>query len=227
VSRPLVPPPWRVAAWVAIAVGALGTGLLAVLLHHSAGTGFDRWVEDGVFAHVGSTGARFLLHASEPALSAGVIAVVAVIAGLTRRWALLALAVTAPLLAVFVTEGLLKPAVGRYMTARALPEPMTSHLLSGAFPSGHETGVAAAAVVIVVAAGHLRAPLFGRLGLGVALLGWLVLAALGLVRNQYHYATDTVGAVGVAVGTVLTTALLIDATAPAVVRSATRRRQFT
>ena len=43
------------------------------------------------------------------------------------------------------------------------------------------------------------------------LLGlWVGLAAIGLVRNHFHYATDTIGAVGVATAVVLASALLIE-----------------
>ena len=80
-----------------------------------------------------------------------------------------------------------------------------------AFPSGHETALTSAVLVLLVLV--LRSNLSGRrraLAVGIALL-WIVLGAAGLVRNLYHYATDTVGGICVATVVVLGAALVVDA----------------
>src|SRR4051794_11546088 len=112
---PLITARWRPAVYVVLAAAVLVAGGLALWLHHSASTSFDDWAVRRSQAHIGPSGARFLLHVSEPALSGGVILLVAAGAALARRWALLTFAVTAPLLAIVITEYLLKPATGRYM----------------------------------------------------------------------------------------------------------------
>lgn len=225
---PLITARWRAAGYVLLAVAALVAGGLALWLHQAARTSFDDWALSRSQAHIGPSGGRFLLHFSEPALSGGVIVLVAAGAALARRWTLLALAATGPLLAVVVTEYLLKPATGRYMYQPGVSERVLQEIFSGAYPSGHETGVAAAALLVFLAAGQLPLRPVARTALLAGLLGWVAIAALGLVRNDYHYATDTVGAVGVAAAVVLALALLIDAIAPAVMgRRLDVRRQLT
>jgi membrane-associated phospholipid phosphatase len=215
---PLVAARYRGAAWALIGAAALVTCVLAVRLHDGSATRFDRWALRRSIADVGTDGARFLLHCSDPALSFGVIAVVAMAAVLGRRWALVALAALGPGLAVLLTEQVLKPIIGRFMTFPWMDPELSRQLYSGAFPSGHETGVASAALLVLVGAGQLRLRPTVRAGLIVVLCGWTALAALGLIRNSYHYATDTFGAVGVSVVVVLGGALLIDRTAAAIAR---------
>ena len=118
-------------------------------------------------------------------------------------------AAVSPILAIVLTEVVLKPIVGRSLTydfaGIALPR-------SGAFPSGHETGLAVAdrrargADAARAAGGGLA-----RRSSWCALALWTAIGAVGLVANLYHYATDTIGGVLVAVAAVLGVALLVDA----------------
>jgi hypothetical protein len=55
---------------------------------------------------------------------------------------------------------------------------------------------------------------------------WVVLAAAGLVRNAFHYATDTVGALLLCTAVVPAVALAIDAVSAAINRRASARREL-
>lgn len=206
---PLITARWRVPALVAVGAAVAVVAALGTLTYRSANTPFDNWVVVRLIRHVGPTGARIMIDLSAPALSIGILAAVAVGAVIARRWDLLALTVIGPALAVLVSEEVLKPVVGRlagpfvYVGSTVAAEP-------GAFPSGHETGVVAAALVLLLVAGQLRMRTAWRALLWVLLAAWTVVAALGLVRNFYHYATDTIGGLGVSVAVVLATALVID-----------------
>jgi membrane-associated phospholipid phosphatase len=213
---PLVPARYRGGAWLLVALAAVATAVLGGLLYDASATSFDRWALRRSVADIGADGARFLLHCSDPALTFGVVVVVAVAALLARRWPLFALAAVGPGAAVLLTEQVLKPLIGRYMTRPWLDPELARQLYSGSFPSGHETGVASAAALVCIAAGQLRLRPPVRVGVVGVLAGWTVLAALGLVRNSYHYATDTFGAVGVSVIVMVGGALLLDLATAAV-----------
>ena len=148
-----------------------------------------------------------LLGVTDPWMSTGLLAGVAVIALLARRWDVAVLAVVAPLLALGVTEWLLKPLIGRGIGPDVH---LAGAIVRGSFPSGHETGVASTAAVLLVVAGQAALTRAARIAVAVVLAGWVVLAAVGLVINRWHYPTDTVGAVAVSTVVVFATALLID-----------------
>jgi membrane-associated phospholipid phosphatase len=100
----------------------------------------------------------------------------------------LALALVGPLLAMAMTSLVLKPLVDRTRSGEL------------AFPSGHTTAIASMAVAA-----------------GTLLLGWalaLLVVAVGasMVGRGYHYPTDTLGGVGVALAVVLLVALAADVT---------------
>jgi hypothetical protein len=64
----------------------------------------------------------------------------------------------------------------------------------------------------------------------VVLAVWVLVAALGLIRNLWHYATDTIGSMLLSVTIVSTLALAIDDHGEAVVRrlrQRLRQRQLT
>jgi len=117
-----------------------------------------------------------------------------------RRGAMLC--ILGPGLAALATDQVLKPVVGRTLYG------------SLAFPSGHTTGAVAVAAVIGVL---MLGPSHPR-GLSVharRLIAGLALAvsggtAIGLVALRWHYSTDTVGGVCVALIVVTTVALAID-----------------
>jgi len=214
---------WRSAAAAAIALSVLVVAVLGVRLHDAGATSFDAWVLRRSMSSIGSGGARTLLDFSKPAVSLGVIVLVAALAAVARQWRLVLLAAAGPGIAVVLTEYVLKPLIDRYLVHPGLSVAVLRADFSGAFPSGHETGVASAAVLVFVAAGQLRVSAAARVAIAAVLAVWTGVAALGLTRNYYHYATDTVGALGVAVAVVLGGAWVIDAAVPALVR----RRQLT
>ncbi|PZS32469.1 MAG: hypothetical protein DLM58_09710 [Pseudonocardiales bacterium] len=110
------------------------------------------------------------------------------------------LAVLAPSAAVLITEGILKPLIGRIQ-------------LGQAYPSGHATGFCAVAFVVVLLALDQRPRRLSRpvqvIVCGAA-LGLMAGVCVALVAAQYHVATDVIGGVCVALVTVLTLAMVID-----------------
>ncbi|MBN9620460.1 MAG: phosphatase PAP2 family protein [Actinobacteria bacterium] len=206
---PLITASWRRPAVVAVAVAVVVAVAMSVALHHGYSTSFDTWLFDRFYEHIGSTGARLLIDTSQPVLSFLVPAAVVGFAVWTRRWNLAVLAVVGPLTALFVSEVVLKPLVGRYIGPGVL---VGNHIdvVAGSFPSGHETGVCSAAFVVLIALGGLRLRTGARIATVLVLAVWALLGAVGLVRNWYHYPTDTIGAVAVTTAVLLGVALLID-----------------
>jgi PAP2 superfamily len=224
-TPPLVSARWRPGALGAVVLAVGLTAWLSVLTYDAASTRFDDWALRKSLAHLGADAAGFLLDLSEPRLTFGIIALVALGAVLARHWPLLILSATGPGLAIVATEYVLKPVIGRYVELPGVPQATLQQMFSGTFPSGHETGVASAAVLVLVAFGQLRLHAVARATVFLALVAWLVLAAAGLVRNFYHYATDTIGSVGVSVAVVLGAAMAIDVVHAAIAARGGRRRE--
>jgi membrane-associated phospholipid phosphatase len=134
-------------------------------------------------------------------------------------WALrggrgLALVLVGPPTAMVTTSLVLKPLVERTRGDDL------------AFPSGHTTSVASLAVVCAVLLLGLPVSRTVRL-LVVAGLGVLVVAVgASLVGRGYHYPTDTLGAVGVALAVVPAAALVVDAWADVVADPGPDPREF-
>jgi membrane-associated phospholipid phosphatase len=100
-----------------------------------------------------------------------------------------------------VTEFVIKPLVDRTVYDNL------------SFPSGHTTGVAAvASVVVVLLLGPLRPPLpaVARAVLACLCAALTAAVAIALVVLGRHYFTDTVGGAAVGVSVVLVAALVID-----------------
>ena len=225
---PLIAPRWRIGALIAIFAAVVVVGWLGVVGYHASSTEFDRWVLRTAYLHLGLGAADFLIALSAPALTTGLLAAVALIAALLRRWEIAVLAVAGPVLAELITELVLKPVVGRLIGPFVYRGGSLAGAVSGSFPSGHETGVAAAAIVLLIAAAQLPTNQAVRLAVFDVLAAWTLLAALGLVRNFYHYATDTIGAIAVSVAVVLGVALAVDRWfVPVLDRADVRRRQLT
>jgi hypothetical protein len=221
---PLVSARWRAGALVAVVLAVGLTVWLSLVSYHAADTTFDDWALRNSVAHLGADAAGFLLDFSEPRVTFGIILLVALGGALARHWPLVALSAVGPGLAIVATEYVLKPSIDRYVYLPGVPEETLRQMFSGTFPSGHETGVASAAVLVLVAFGQVRLHAVARVTILLALATWLALAAAGLVRNFYHYATDTIGSVGLSVAVVLGAALAIDlAYAPLAARAARRR----
>lgn len=120
------------------------------------------------------------------------------------RRRLAALAVLGPATTVALVDYILKPLFERRFHG------------SLSFPSGHTAIAVAIAVVVIVALfGPSRPPwpiVVRALAATAATVGAAIVAT-ALVGGGYHYATDTMGGLCVAVASVLSVALLIDAVA--------------
>jgi membrane-associated phospholipid phosphatase len=112
----------------------------------------------------------------------------------------LALALLGPLLAMIATSLLLKPLIDRTRSGAL------------AFPSGHTTAIGSMAVAAgTLLLGWRVVPRVLRWA-GAGILALLVTAVgASMVGRGYHYPSDTVGAVGVALAVVLLVALVVDA----------------
>jgi undecaprenyl-diphosphatase len=201
--------------WLCVAA-AIAFTLLAGWVAHRSATAFDAWTFDELYEQIPNSGASLLLGFSEPALPITLCGGVAVIGAIVRRWDFVTLAVVGPTVTVVLTKWVLKPLLGRTLgTDQFAPvlgpiPPADAFTVTGAFPSGHESAVASAACLLVIVTLQLQLSRRART-IAVAVIAiWTVVAALGLVRNFWHYATDTIGAMLLAVVIVFGLALLID-----------------
>jgi membrane-associated phospholipid phosphatase len=207
----LVPPRFR---WAALLVAVLGWCVAAVLgVRYAGGVAAGRLDDAGFHlmrslvgnpAPVGrwavappTVPTRVLASLSSSVAVCAVIGVGIAFAAWRRRWEVLGLAVLAPGLCALVTEVVMKPLVDR------------RHEGSLSYPSGHMVMVVSAFTVLVLAVCAGRS-VGARV---IAFVGWLLVAvclAAGLVAMDYHYPTDTVGALGVGLGVVLPGAIIAD-----------------
>lgn len=115
-----------------------------------------------------------------------------------RRWDVAATAVGAPTVAIALTTWVAKPLFDRWYD---------DHL---AYPSGHTAALVSTLTVLI-----LSSPPARRRGLTVAAAVVSVLAGLGLVGLDHHYATDVVGGAALAVAVTLVVARLASRATPA------------
>ncbi len=198
--QPLIAPAWRRAALVSALLGLAVFLSLAVLTFHAGRTGFDSWAFRVLPRHISPSHEQFLLSFTEPSVSVLLLILTAVLAASARRVDVVGLVVLGPSLGTLLVAGVVKPVVHRTLFAGA----------TGTYPSGHETGVACSATVLLVAFGQLPLRRVARCALAVVLGGWVVVAAVALTRGYYHYATDTIGALGFSLALVLALAALLD-----------------
>jgi membrane-associated phospholipid phosphatase len=194
-------------ALVIIAVSVVVFVGLAIWVRGRRYVPIDYRVTVWVYEHVRSVGLiRALTDLTSPGFETGVLVTAAVAAAGCRRWRVAVLAVLGPLIAVFASEGVFKPLIGR-------PRGGSSYPTADSFPSGHETGLTAMLVVLSVLL--LRTTWHAAVKAAVLLIfaAWAALGAVGLVRIFAHYPSDTVGALCVSLAVVLSTALLIDVVA--------------
>ncbi|HKC29610.1 MAG TPA: phosphatase PAP2 family protein, partial [Jatrophihabitans sp.] len=210
-SAPLIAKRWRRPALWAAVVTAAGVLALAVAVAGGRSTSFDTWVFVHAYRHIGNGGALTLLSFSTPAIAVSICAFVAVGSALVRRWDLAALAVLGPTITVLVTEDVLKPIVDRALVVGTFQ-------VRGVFPSGHEAAVASTVCVLVIVAGQFQLRRRARVAFFSLLALWVVVAALGLIRNLWHYATDTIGSMLLSVTVVSLLAIEIDDHGAAVVQ---------
>lgn len=190
------------------ATAAAAVAVLGALVHNgTSGNRFDDKIDFWIQRNVPDTALRYALHLTDPPLIVALLGLGAIIASALRRWDVTALAVVAPGLAVVLTEQVLKPLVHR---SSLTPPKTVGQREILAYPSGHETGIASLVAVlgVVLLGSAIR---LSRKIAGLAVLGAvLIAAASALVGLSFHYATDTIGAVGVAIATSLGVSLVID-----------------
>lgn len=230
----LIAPSRRVGALVVVLVGLVAFTALALSVAGSrTPTGVDDAVAGWLYRNVGDRVATGMVWLSDPKVTTSALVLVVLGGAVARRWDVVAWGVIAPTTALVLAEIVLKPLVGRQLLVDITEDPyyqthpapagyVPGPVAGFAFPSGHETGVTAATaelallVLLVPLARRLRAALL------VVLALWTLVAAAGLVRNHYHFATDTVGAILLTAAWVVALALAID-----VLVERRRRRQFT
>jgi membrane-associated phospholipid phosphatase len=203
-ARPLLTSGARRPAAIISACCLAVTVVLGVLTAHSArpdgldGT-VDSWIERTFGVH---HRALLLLEDIGKPAETVILTLVIVLACLAARRlngaVLTAVSVAASLV---LTEVVLKPAVGRTLDGYRV------------YPSGH-TGFAVtlAAVIAVLLVNPPRRQLRRALKIAVAAGAALIGSAVGvaMVGLHAHYFTDTIGGAALAIGVVLTTALVLD-----------------
>jgi undecaprenyl-diphosphatase len=197
-----LPVPLRRPARAAVVLAMLGFVALAVRYAGDSTAGrFDDRVRSALDATVsGRSPLNLLLSLGEPLPVGASALVLALVALSLRRRRLALLAVVGPVLTGLVTT-FVKPLDGRVIGGGSF-----------SFPSGHTGGACSLGLVTALL-------LVSVLGLGsVASIAVLVLGtllpgaamAVGLIVNDWHYATDTVGGLCAAVTMVLGSALVIE-----------------
>jgi membrane-associated phospholipid phosphatase len=204
-DRPLLSAPMRwpargLLAACVIVVATLG-GLTA---HHARPDWLDARIDAAITArlasHPGVVEFLVRLGNTRPAAVICAVLVLGCLALRRPRGAVL-IAVAVPV-AIVISEYLLKPLFARKL----------GHWL--VFPSGHETVVSAMAfAVILVLTGPARPalPAVLRWLLAAVALAAMIALAPALITAHYHYFTDTIGGAAIGLGTVLATALTLDA----------------
>jgi undecaprenyl-diphosphatase len=128
-----------------------------------------------------------------------------------RRWDLAAVILVAPPLASITTEWLLKPLVGRTIA------------VGWCYPSGHMTGITAAAAALFLINRNPLVPTPRRVAVAVLVTVVPLAMAVSLVGLGVHYPTDTIGGGCLALAITLLVAALHDGCSGVVRRA--RRRQ--
>jgi membrane-associated phospholipid phosphatase len=196
----LIAPAWRRPALVGASLGLAVFLSLAVLVFHARRTGFDTWAFRVLPEHIAPSRTQFLIGFTEPAISVVLLALTVVLAAATRRVRLVVLAVVGPALGTALASDVAKPFIHRSLFETT----------SGSYPSGHETGVTCTATVLLIAFGQLPVRRAAKVVLAAVLTVWVAVAAVALTRFYYHYATDTIGAIGLSVAFVFGLAALLD-----------------
>jgi PAP2 superfamily len=191
-----------------IVVGAvIATAALGVRYAHTRAPGrLDRHLDNEIQRRVAGHPHLIvrLVDLADPGSVIVICALLCALFLLMNRSRLAVLAVLGPGLAGGLVDLVLKPLFDRHIGT------------SLSFPSGHTAATASLALVVIIAMiGPSRLP-------WPFVLRWLIVAAatasvpviaLALVAGGYHYATDTIGGLFVAIACVLSVALLIDALA--------------
>lgn len=202
---PLLPSAARRPAAAAVAVCVVVTAFLGIAFAHQSEPGrLDQAVDSRVISALAGHSALLhrVIYLGEPVPVTLLTAALVLACLVARNWRGAVLVTLAVPAAEIVTEFILKPLIGRTMGGDGF-----------SYPSGHTTGVfVMASCFALLLAGRQWPGLSARLRLALALTAFAVasVVAVCLVAVGFHYFTDTIGGVAVAVGTVLGIALAID-----------------
>ena len=202
--RSLVPARLRQTAVALLVVCVAVVTVLGVLFAgQSRPDGFDAPIDAAFQSGLGAHPAvlDFLAQFGDLPLVTVMTAALVLGCAVARRWRGAALAAVAVPAASGLTEGLLKPGIGR------------THNGGLSYPSGHATtsfALATVSIILLAAPSWPRMPAITRrlLMLGALLLAVAVPSAV--VALNGHYFTDIVGGAAVGTGTAVLTALLLD-----------------
>jgi membrane-associated phospholipid phosphatase len=202
---PLVP--WPRAALTAVVVATvlcLGFGL--VVRGDDHGLAVDNSFHDWILRSFDVYTRFDMVQLTDRLLIVLATGLVAGFAVLGRRVDIAVLSVAAPLVATGLTEYVLKPAFDRTV-------PQVAHMTgveTKAYPSGHEAAVSSVLVVLALLLLRSRLPVSWKVCGVLGLVAYYVDTVFGLVGQYYHYLTDTIGALAVAIAVVLGLGLIID-----------------
>lgn len=184
VARQLLVPA-RGAAAAAVAISIACFAVLAVWVHDTrVPKGIDTAMVNWLVRHVGAVVQQTTIAVTDPVLTVGTCTTVAVVCLLIKRRDVAALAVFGPLAGLFLESYVLKPSINRLFVARDVSSGVVT---SGyAFPSGHQTGVTSAAVLLTVLVLHAAWSRRAKT-VAVAMLAlWTAIGALALVRSGFQ-----------------------------------------
>jgi undecaprenyl-diphosphatase len=203
--RPLLARPGL--AGVIVVAAAVATAALGARYARTRTPGrLDRHLDDEIQRRVAGH-SHLLVKVIDLADPGSIIVICALLCALfllMNRTRLAFLAVLGPALAGGLVDLVLKPLFDRHLGS------------SLAFPSGHTAGTASVALVVIIAMigpSRLPWPFAIRWLIAAAATASVPVIAIALVGGGYHYATDTLGGLLVAVACVLSVALFIDAMA--------------
>jgi membrane-associated phospholipid phosphatase len=194
------------AAVIAV-VAAVATAALGVRYARTRTPGrLDRHIDDEIKRRLAGH-SHLLVRVIDLADPASIIVICALLCALflllnQRRLAVLA--VFGPALAGCLVDLVLKPLFDRHLGS------------SLSFPSGHTAATASLALVVIIAMigpSRLPWPAVLRWPIAAAATASVPIIAVSLVAGGYHYATDTIGGLFIAIACVLSVALLIDSMA--------------
>jgi hypothetical protein len=194
-------------AAVIVAGAVVATAALGLRYAHTRAPGrLDRHLDNEI-QHRLAGHSHLLVQLVDVADPGSVIVICALLCALfvlMNRSRLAVLAVLGPALAGGLVDLVLKPLFDRHLDT------------SLSFPSGHTAATAALALVVIIAMigpSRLPWPFVFRWLVAAAATASVAVIAIALVGGGYHYATDTIGGLFVAIACVLSVAILIDAMA--------------
>jgi len=198
----LIPPRFRLAAFVIVAACCITVGVLGALFYHgSAPDALDKAVFRSVWPH--RIGLDPLVSVGDTVPMTLLTAVLCYCCLALRRYRGAIMVALAVPLASGITE-LLKHLIHRIYV---------SFLTFLSFPSGHATATFAlitCIAVLLIDPPATRAPASMRIVLALLSVGFGVMVALGLVAARYHYFTDTIAGAAVGIGVTVAIALALD-----------------